>query len=237
MAGPLRSTDITPLPRYSGPSRHPLVFGRLPGVAGYTAYLAPAISRRDEEGFSSCSACPCHRAVASTPPRSTAVSVSFRLVILPSPYGCRLGPRGYSFSRPQCVHCCYGPVTRNLPSGSLVDRLRRFSFHLLRYPNYGALTSTPAGLFPAEHASLRWTHNRTRASRLIRLPMFGRRHTAGANGQRELGGLGRPEQTSPVPPRSARGAACTYSGPSGSGRRLSAAGFGAMPICRNGRSS
>src|SRR5690242_9262881 len=50
MAGPLRSTDITPLPRYSGPSRHPLVFGRLPGVAGYTAYLAPAISRRDEEG-------------------------------------------------------------------------------------------------------------------------------------------------------------------------------------------
>src|SRR5450755_2718878 len=52
-----------------GPSRHPLVFGRLPGFAGYTAYLAPTISRRDEEGFSSCLACPCHRAVASTPPR------------------------------------------------------------------------------------------------------------------------------------------------------------------------
>ena len=33
-----------------GPSRHPLVFGRLPGFAGYTAYLAPTISRRDEEG-------------------------------------------------------------------------------------------------------------------------------------------------------------------------------------------
>src|SRR5664280_2969987 len=30
----------------------------------------PAISRRDEEGFSSCLACPCHRAVASPPPRS-----------------------------------------------------------------------------------------------------------------------------------------------------------------------
>ena len=69
MAGPLRSTDITPLHRYYGPIRHPLAFGRLPGVAGYTAYLAPAISRRDEEGFSSCSACPCHRAVTSTPPR------------------------------------------------------------------------------------------------------------------------------------------------------------------------
>jgi hypothetical protein len=69
MAGPLRSADITPLHRYYGPSRHPLVFGRLPGFAGYTAYLAPTISRRDEEGFSSCLACPCHRAVAFTPPR------------------------------------------------------------------------------------------------------------------------------------------------------------------------
>ena len=37
-------------------------------VPGYTAYLAPPISRRDEEGFSSCLARPCHRAVATTPP-------------------------------------------------------------------------------------------------------------------------------------------------------------------------
>src|SRR3954452_1586758 len=81
--------------------------------------------------------------------------------MLPSPYGCRLGPRGYSLSRPQCVHCCYGPVTRGLPWGDLVDRLQSFSFHHLCYPNYGALTLTPAGLSPAEHASLRWTHNRT----------------------------------------------------------------------------
>src|SRR4051794_21686073 len=78
--------------------------------------------------------------------------------MLPSPHGCRLGPRGYSLSRPQCVHCCYGPVTRGLPWGGLVDRLQSFSFHHLCYPNYGALTLTPAGLSPAEHASLRWTH-------------------------------------------------------------------------------
>src|SRR6266700_7802264 len=39
LAGPLRSADLTPLHRYYGPSRHPLVFGRLPGFAGYTAYL------------------------------------------------------------------------------------------------------------------------------------------------------------------------------------------------------
>jgi hypothetical protein len=67
MAGPLRSTEVTPLRRYYGPGRHLLVFGRLPGLAGYTAYLVPTISRRDEEGFSSCSACPCHRAAASHP--------------------------------------------------------------------------------------------------------------------------------------------------------------------------
>src|SRR6266700_3062919 len=78
----------------------------------------------------------------------------------PSPFGCGLGPWRYSLSRPQCVHFCYGPVTRGLPWGDLVDRLQSFSFHHLCYPNYGALTSTPAGLSPAEHASLRWTHNR-----------------------------------------------------------------------------
>src|SRR6478672_5504727 len=81
--------------------------------------------------------------------------------MLPSPYGCRLGPRGYSLSRPQRVHFCYGPVTRGLPWGDLVDRFQSFSFHHLCYPNYRALTFTPAGLSPAEHASLRWTHNRT----------------------------------------------------------------------------
>ena len=45
---PRRSTDITPLPRSCGPIRHPLAFSRFPGVTGDTAYLAPAISRRDE---------------------------------------------------------------------------------------------------------------------------------------------------------------------------------------------
>src|SRR5262245_24898294 len=27
-------------------------------------------------------------------------------------------------SRPHCVHCCYGPVTRGLPKGGLVDGLQ-----------------------------------------------------------------------------------------------------------------
>lgn len=40
---------------------------RFPGVPGYTAYLAPPISQRDEEGLSSCSARPCHHAVDNHP--------------------------------------------------------------------------------------------------------------------------------------------------------------------------
>src|SRR6266404_4924283 len=66
-AGPLRSAGITPLLRYYGPGRHRLAFDRFPGFAGYTAYLAPPISRWDEDGFSSCSTCPCHRAVPNHP--------------------------------------------------------------------------------------------------------------------------------------------------------------------------
>jgi hypothetical protein len=70
-AGPLCSTDIAPCHRSYGPLRNPLLFGRLPGVAGYTAYLAPPFSRREEEGFSSCLARPGHRAAANTPPESS----------------------------------------------------------------------------------------------------------------------------------------------------------------------
>src|SRR5262249_24744468 len=70
-AGPLRSTDVTPLRRYCEPLRHPLVVTRLPGGAGYTAYPASALSGRDEEGFSSCSMCPGSRAVANHPAGAT----------------------------------------------------------------------------------------------------------------------------------------------------------------------
>jgi len=38
-AGPLRSTDITPLHRYYRPGRIPLAVHRLPGVSGYTVSL------------------------------------------------------------------------------------------------------------------------------------------------------------------------------------------------------
>ena len=65
----LRSAGVTLLHSYYAPLRHPPTFRAFPGAAGYSAYLAPAISRRGETGFSSCSVCPCHRAIATTPPK------------------------------------------------------------------------------------------------------------------------------------------------------------------------
>src|SRR5215471_16491795 len=100
---------------YYGPVRHPLAFDRLPGLAGYTIYLTPMISHRDERGFTSYSACPCHRAVAYTPPRWDTASVRFRHPMLPSPCSGGLGPRILLFRGHICVYRRYGPVTRNLP--------------------------------------------------------------------------------------------------------------------------
>src|ERR1022692_2836744 len=60
-------------------------------------FHAPPISRRDEEGFSSCLARPYHCAVALTPPGWLAASVSLRRSILPSPSSCGLGPRKSTF--------------------------------------------------------------------------------------------------------------------------------------------
>ena len=125
------------------------------------AYLAPAISRWDEEGLSSYSACPCHRAVAFTPPRWRCRIGQISAPMLPSRYGSRLGPRIYAFRGHIYVYCHYGPATRSLPKGDLVDRLQDFDLSPPCYPNYGAPDFCPAGLPPAEHTSLNWTHFRT----------------------------------------------------------------------------
>jgi len=137
-------------------------FDSLPAVHGYRTYLAPEISPWDEEGFSSCSACPCHRAVATTPPKWITVSISFQSSMLPSPYGCRLGLQGFSLS---------GPPVRSLslrPGNSLTSPRIALSMGFRCSVSLqsaiqatGLLTLTPTGLTPAEHASLNWTHNRT----------------------------------------------------------------------------
>ena len=120
------------------------------------------ISRRGEEGFSSCLACPCHRAVASTPPRQR----------------CRIG----QISAP---HAAFALRLRARPSVSLIfeatfaftvvtarwlvispRKTLSIGFRVLvslhpAIQTTGLLTLAPAGLSPAEHASFRWTHNRT----------------------------------------------------------------------------
>jgi len=73
----------------------------------------------------------------------------------PTAVGSALGSR---LSRPHCVHCCYGPVTRDLPKGDLVDGLQDLGdFGHPRHPaiqTTGLLTFALAGLSPAEHTSL-----------------------------------------------------------------------------------
>src|SRR5215813_10680473 len=101
------------------------------------------------------------------PPRRGEVTVSFRfrLPMLPSPLGCGLGPRFKPFFRGHIrVHCRYGPVTRRLPWGDVVDRLQSFGHPPPCYPSYGFLTISPIGLPPIEHASLDWTHSQSNAT-------------------------------------------------------------------------
>ena len=76
--GSLRSLGVTPVHRYCKPFRHLLAFLPFPGLAGYRSDLLQSISPWDEEGFSSCSTCPCHRAVPTTPPECHVASVSPR---------------------------------------------------------------------------------------------------------------------------------------------------------------
>ena len=172
--GALRSTGITPLPHYYGPFRHPRVFDRFPGGTGYTAYLAPAISRWDAEGFSSCSACPCPHAVAPTPPewvsrvsQSTAPHAAFAFTVAGSASGAA-HLRGHL-----CVRLRYGLATRPHPEDEAVERLQKVGFPSPCSPSYRALAFPLVGLSPTEHASLRWTHNRTGGFHRIRLSREG----------------------------------------------------------------
>jgi hypothetical protein len=143
-AGSLCSPDVTPVHCSYEPFRHPLAFRFTSRCYGYRTYLAPRISPWDEEGFSSCSACPCHRAIATTPPEWMAVSISFRLSMLPSPYGWGLGLWGFALS---------GPPVRSLslrPGDSLtslkdcfVDGLQILGFPPICHPSYRVPDSYP----------------------------------------------------------------------------------------------
>jgi hypothetical protein len=141
--GSLRSTGITPLPPYYGPLRHPLIFGRCPGVPGSTTSLAPPVSRRDEEGFSSCSACPCLHAVAPTPPEWSAASASRRRPMLPSPFRLQARPLGLLiFGATDAFACATAWKLATIPQMVLSSGFREL---VSRPP---ALRATGLWLFP-----------------------------------------------------------------------------------------
>ena len=124
------------------------------------AYLAPPLSQRDEEGFSSCSTCPGHRAVAPTPPEGPAASAALRRSLMPSPSGWGLGLRGYSLSGPPVRSLTLRPGdSPAIPKMTVSMGFRTFGFPPACHPCYGASALTPAGLTPAEHISLFWTHD------------------------------------------------------------------------------
>ena len=160
-AGPLCSTGVAPFQRYYGPSRHRLVFDRFPGASGYAVYLAPSISRRDEDGFSSCLACPCHRAVPTTPPEGCASSDTLATHPVAFVRHEKTRPLGSIFLS--------GPPMGSLvlrPGDSLTILKMALSVSFIRLvsstnrdSSYRALTFSPVGLSPTEHASLRWTHS------------------------------------------------------------------------------
>jgi hypothetical protein len=141
--GSLCSPGITPLHHYYGPLRHPRVFSRFPGVAGYTAYLAPAISRWDAEGFSSCLACPRSHAVAPTPPEWSAASASLRRPMLPSPFRLQARPLGLlTFGATDAFACATAWKLAPIPQMRLSSGFREL---VSRPP---ALRATGLWLFP-----------------------------------------------------------------------------------------
>jgi hypothetical protein len=128
-------------------------------VRGYTAYLVPPLSRREEDGFSSCLARPCHRAGAITPPKSKAVSARLPSPMLPPPLICGFDLRGYHFRGRRCVRSRCGPVTRCHPYDDIVDRLQVIGFPPSCHLGYEAPGFCLGGLFPLKRVSLHWAHN------------------------------------------------------------------------------
>ena len=156
----LRSTGVTPLHHYYKPSRRRLVCSRLPGCAGYTIAPAPPIYRWDEDGFSSCSACPGHRAAPTTPPEWTNASVRIRQSMLPSPESGGLGLRFTFFSRPPLGSLALRPGdSLTIPRMALSIGFISFVSSTNAIQATGLLTLAPVGLTPTEQTSLRWTHS------------------------------------------------------------------------------
>jgi hypothetical protein len=103
---------------------------------------------------------PCHRYHPAGV--RTSSQPEFRRAMLPSPYGCGLGLRGLSLSGPPVRLLSLRPGNSlTIPRMALSMGFRSSVSLQSAIQATGLLALTPAGLTPAEHASLRWTHNRT----------------------------------------------------------------------------
>jgi hypothetical protein len=159
-AGLLRSTGVTPLQSYYKPSRRRLVFGRFPGPPGYTTHPAPPISRWNEDGFSSCSTCPCHRAAPPAPMRLFA-DLRRRFEVIPGRLG---GPPARRQPRSGHSGAGVGADPRSVRSPSPAGRLSDVGEADPRRPSSRVPTRT-RGVSPcarpnivfAEHTALRRT--------------------------------------------------------------------------------
>jgi hypothetical protein len=165
----LRSTGITPLRRYCGPLRLPLVFPPSSRCFRLYGFVLHPFLEWDEEGLSSRFVCLCHRAAALTPPEWTIASVSLRPSMLPSLDGRELGLWGKCFSRPYLHSLALRPDDLlTILTDGFVDRLQKFGSPPPRYPSYKALTFTLVGLSPTGPTSLFTGRTSTRRRRRSR---------------------------------------------------------------------
>src|SRR5450755_3091796 len=121
----------------------------------------PRISPRDEEGFSSCSLCPCRRAVANHPAgvtrridRSATCHAAFAFSVAGSASGTSTFRGDHAFTAVTARRLA--PI----PRMGLSMGFRSFGFPPACHPATGLPIVTPTGLTPAGHSSLFWTHNR-----------------------------------------------------------------------------
>jgi len=157
-AGPLRSTDITPLLRYCGPVRHPLAFppiSRLCRLYGFPL-------RRFRDGTR----------------RASPVARCILAIVLPLPPRQSVPPHRSVGDVPCClrpinrgsasevksfgVTCAFTFVTANdsltIPRMALSIDFRGSVSFPPDYPSYRTLTFVLVGLTPTEYTSLRWTY-------------------------------------------------------------------------------
>jgi hypothetical protein len=162
--GPLRSAGVTPLRRYFGPVRHPLAFGRLPRFARLDGLPSSADFAAGRGGLHQLTPHALDAVLPLLPRRRVSPepeedeTCCLRPQFTGSASGVELS-RGY-----MCVHFRCGPASRSPPSKWLRRWASAHSVSLLAsIQATGVLALTPAGLAPAERASLSWSYKLTSA--------------------------------------------------------------------------